>query len=140
MKSSSSAEAHAMPFGHRVSPGNPTAASIAAALAQPISQPTDSATSTRELPHDQLGTAASSVSKVPSSEVVAVEAVATVTTVSESGLERTTRTTTVAVSALDQSNAQFMGDAPACDVCGSITVRNGTCYRCLNCGNSMGCS
>ena len=41
---------------------------------------------------------------------------------------------------LDQSNAQLMGDAPACDVCGAITVRNGTCYRCLNCGNSMGCS
>jgi ribonucleoside-diphosphate reductase alpha chain len=45
-----------------------------------------------------------------------------------------------AASVLDQSNAQLMGDAPACDVCGAITVRNGTCYRCLNCGNSMGCS
>jgi ribonucleoside-diphosphate reductase alpha chain len=33
-----------------------------------------------------------------------------------------------------------MGDAPACDVCGTITVRSGTCYKCLNCGNSMGCS
>jgi ribonucleoside-diphosphate reductase alpha chain len=44
------------------------------------------------------------------------------------------------VSVLDQSNAALMGDAPACDACGSITVRNGTCYRCLNCGNSMGCS
>jgi len=33
-----------------------------------------------------------------------------------------------------------VGDAPACDVCGTITVRNGTCYRCVNCGNSMGCS
>ena len=44
------------------------------------------------------------------------------------------------VSVLDQSNASLMGDAPACDSCGSITVRNGTCYRCLNCGNSMGCS
>jgi ribonucleoside-diphosphate reductase alpha chain len=33
-----------------------------------------------------------------------------------------------------------MGDAPACDSCGSITVRNGTCYRCMNCGSSMGCS
>jgi ribonucleoside-diphosphate reductase alpha chain len=43
-------------------------------------------------------------------------------------------------SVLDQSNAALMGDAPACDSCGSITVRNGTCYRCLNCGNSMGCS
>jgi len=43
-------------------------------------------------------------------------------------------------SVLNQSNAALMGDAPACDVCGSITVRNGTCYKCLNCGNSMGCS
>ncbi len=43
-------------------------------------------------------------------------------------------------SALDQSNASLMGDAPACDSCGAITVRNGTCYRCLNCGHSMGCS
>ncbi|MCK5175720.1 MAG: hypothetical protein KAR47_20160, partial [Planctomycetes bacterium] len=34
----------------------------------------------------------------------------------------------------------FQDDAPACDVCGSICVRNGTCYRCFNCGNSMGCS
>jgi ribonucleoside-diphosphate reductase alpha chain len=43
-------------------------------------------------------------------------------------------------SVLDQLNANLMGDAPACDVCGSITVRNGTCYKCNNCGNSMGCS
>jgi len=31
-------------------------------------------------------------------------------------------------------------DAPACDVCGAITVRNGACYKCLNCGTSAGCS
>jgi len=36
--------------------------------------------------------------------------------------------------------AHFGDDAPACDICGSITVRNGTCYKCFNCGNSMGCS
>ena len=35
---------------------------------------------------------------------------------------------------------EMMGDAPVCDKCGNITVRNGACYRCLNCGNSMGCS
>jgi ribonucleoside-diphosphate reductase alpha chain len=34
----------------------------------------------------------------------------------------------------------MMGDAPSCNVCGHITIRNGTCYKCLNCGNSMGCS
>ena len=49
-------------------------------------------------------------------------------------------TSTQTASALDQSNANLMGDAPACTECGTITVRNGTCYRCLNCGNSMGCS
>lgn len=31
-------------------------------------------------------------------------------------------------------------DAPACNTCGHITVRSGTCYKCLNCGNSLGCS
>ncbi len=31
-----------------------------------------------------------------------------------------------------------MGDAPLCDVCGHITIRNGSCYKCLNCGNSLG--
>jgi ribonucleoside-diphosphate reductase alpha chain len=36
--------------------------------------------------------------------------------------------------------SDMMGDAPFCDSCGNVTVRNGSCYRCLNCGNSMGCS
>ncbi|MDA8746320.1 vitamin B12-dependent ribonucleotide reductase, partial [Rubripirellula amarantea] len=36
--------------------------------------------------------------------------------------------------------ARFQIDAPSCDNCGSITVRNGNCYLCHNCGNSMGCS
>jgi ribonucleoside-diphosphate reductase alpha chain len=36
--------------------------------------------------------------------------------------------------------AKFQIDAPACDNCGAITVRNGNCYLCHNCGNSMGCS
>ena len=43
-------------------------------------------------------------------------------------------------SALDQQLGEMMGDAPMCDKCGHITVRNGACYKCLNCGNSMGCS
>ena len=36
--------------------------------------------------------------------------------------------------------ANFQSDAPGCDNCGAITVRNGNCYLCHNCGNSMGCS
>jgi ribonucleoside-diphosphate reductase alpha chain len=44
---------------------------------------------------------------------------------------------------LDAVNAaakSMQSDAPACNVCGHITLRSGTCYKCLNCGNSMGCS
>ena len=44
---------------------------------------------------------------------------------------------------MQQFNAQFehfQDDAPVCDICGSITVRNGNCHKCFNCGNSMGCS
>ncbi len=47
------------------------------------------------------------------------------------------------VSDLDAANAaakSMQSDAPSCNVCGHITVRSGTCYKCLNCGNSMGCS
>ena len=40
----------------------------------------------------------------------------------------------------DDQFARFQSDAPSCDNCGSITVRNGNCYLCHNCGNSMGCS
>ena len=39
-----------------------------------------------------------------------------------------------------QQFAAFQADAPVCDNCGAITVRNGNCHLCHNCGNSMGCS
>jgi ribonucleoside-diphosphate reductase alpha chain len=45
-----------------------------------------------------------------------------------------------AATAQDELLGKLSGDAPFCDTCGHITVRNGTCYKCLNCGNSMGCS
>lgn len=44
---------------------------------------------------------------------------------------------------LDAVNAAaktMQSDAPSCNTCGHITIRSGTCYKCLNCGNSMGCS
>ena len=44
------------------------------------------------------------------------------------------------VASLAAQNKRLLGDAPACDSCGHITIRNGTCYKCLNCGSSMGCS
>jgi ribonucleoside-diphosphate reductase alpha chain len=33
-----------------------------------------------------------------------------------------------------------MGDAPSCSTCGSIMTRNGSCYRCMECGSTSGCS
>jgi len=41
---------------------------------------------------------------------------------------------------LSDSVAHFQEDAPACPNCGHVTVRNGACYKCLNCGESLGCS
>lgn len=45
-----------------------------------------------------------------------------------------------ASSAVSAHLSSMMGDAPFCDQCGHVTVRNGACYKCVNCGNSMGCS
>jgi ribonucleoside-diphosphate reductase alpha chain len=42
--------------------------------------------------------------------------------------------------AVNAAGRQMQSDAPACNTCGHITIRSGTCYKCLNCGNSMGCS
>ena len=42
--------------------------------------------------------------------------------------------------AMNAAAKSMQSDAPACNTCGHITVRSGTCYKCLNCGNSMGCS
>ena len=44
------------------------------------------------------------------------------------------------VTTVQEVLGDMMGDAPACYDCGHITVRNGSCYKCLNCGNSLGCS
>jgi ribonucleoside-diphosphate reductase alpha chain len=44
---------------------------------------------------------------------------------------------------MDPINAaakNMQSDAPACNVCGHIMMRSGTCYKCLNCGNQGGCS
>ena len=43
-------------------------------------------------------------------------------------------------SSLSQATGQIQSDAPPCPKCGQITLRNGTCYKCMNCGESLGCS
>lgn len=49
---------------------------------------------------------------------------------------------TASHSELDSLTMTFdnSADAPACDTCGSMMVRNGACYKCLNCGSTSGCS
>jgi ribonucleoside-diphosphate reductase alpha chain len=41
---------------------------------------------------------------------------------------------------LSDAISHFMTDAPTCPSCGHVAVRNGACFKCLNCGESLGCS
>ena len=57
--------------------------------------------------------------------------------------DQKSKTKIASAGSLDAVNAaakSMQSDAPACNTCGHITIRSGTCYKCLNCGNSMGCS
>ena len=47
---------------------------------------------------------------------------------------------TAAMDNVTAAAKSMQSDAPACSTCGHITIRSGTCYKCLNCGTSMGCS
>jgi ribonucleoside-diphosphate reductase alpha chain len=61
-----------------------------------------------------------------------------------SSVSRTTndvRPTTGSVHAADAlAGIVDLGDAPTCSFCGSIMTRNGSCYRCMSCGSTSGCS
>jgi ribonucleoside-diphosphate reductase alpha chain len=41
---------------------------------------------------------------------------------------------------MSAADALITSEAPSCKHCGSITQRNGSCYACVNCGSSSGCS
>ena len=60
--------------------------------------------------------------------------------VKEAKPAETTQATSNSVTTVQEVLSDMMGDAPACNECGHITIRNGSCYKCLNCGNSLGCS
>ena len=62
------------------------------------------------------------------------------TDVKTNGYTLVSQNRTVLLEQTQQVLANMMGDAPICNVCGHITIRSGTCYKCLNCGNSLGCS
>ncbi len=73
---------------------------------------------------------APSANTTPAMQPQKLQRAATVTSVkTENGLD-----------AVNAAAKSMQSDAPACNTCGHITIRSGTCYKCLNCGNSMGCS
>ena len=44
------------------------------------------------------------------------------------------------IKSLNDAVQHLMKDAPTCPSCGHVAVRNGACFKCLNCGESLGCS
>jgi ribonucleoside-diphosphate reductase alpha chain len=47
---------------------------------------------------------------------------------------------TASLGAATKVSFSVSADSPSCADCGSIMVRNGSCYKCLNCGTTSGCS
>jgi len=77
------------------------------------------------------GTPASHTIKPLRAEQTAVRAVAPLSATVPAG---------AGVSAISESVAHFQMDAPFCSECGTRLVRSGSCFRCPNCGTSLGCS
>lgn len=94
---------------------------------------------------DEIPTSLEYEKKTPEPELSDVRVVGPAAKATDQQSVKSTRVTSgVKVEAsLDAVNAaakNMQSDAPACNTCGHITMRSGTCYKCLNCGNSMGCS
>jgi ribonucleoside-diphosphate reductase alpha chain len=81
------------------------------------------------------GTTPGQAHDTPPASTVHIARETTRITATPSGVKVSASALSIALDSMEAS-----GDAPMCDVCGEITVRSGTCYKCLNCGNSMGCS
>jgi ribonucleoside-diphosphate reductase alpha chain len=106
-----------------------------------------------DLPEPKKGLALDAGVQLDLTDAVAeedVSAVASAVTLLDRGPVATKAEAVIRVSAVSSLDAgtramqsalgDMMGDAPLCDTCGHITIRNGSCYKCLNCGNSLGCS
>ena len=76
----------------------------------------------------------------PSLSNVRIQTVSISTTKFAKGFCNSGVKTETGLDAVNAAAKSMQSDAPSCNVCGHITVRSGTCYKCLNCGNSMGCS
>jgi len=77
----------------------------------------------------------------PESRALSPEASGTSTQESLATRDSGPRTGSGSVHAADAlSGIVDLGDAPTCSFCGSIMTRNGSCYRCMSCGSTSGCS
>jgi ribonucleoside-diphosphate reductase alpha chain len=94
-------------------------------------------------PHTMLGDAFEHTDRNPPQQGIAPDLQAS------SGLTDNRQPTTHNLSVEDRSFVHTseamkglydMGDAPSCSTCGAIMVRNGSCYRCMECGGTSGCS
>ena len=87
-------------------------------------------------PKDNPQTEPVAVEEKPVAPVQKAEPVAPVQKTEPVSAEQTENS----VATVQEVLGDMMGDAPACPDCGHITIRNGSCYKCLNCGNSLGLS
>ncbi|MCI0479151.1 vitamin B12-dependent ribonucleotide reductase [Candidatus Uhrbacteria bacterium] len=89
------------------------------------------------------GTSSVDPDVLPKAESEAVEAFSAQDGRQTTLLDRAAETSSAAPSSgIDMLQATFsnQSDAPPCDTCGTMMVRNGACYKCLNCGTVAGCS
>ena len=92
---------------------------------------------------DEIPTSLEYDKKTPELSDVRIVAAAKTTEPVKNSHAKSTISSKMDGNGLDAVNAaakSMQSDAPACNTCGHITIRSGTCYKCLNCGNSMGCS
>jgi ribonucleoside-diphosphate reductase alpha chain len=56
------------------------------------------------------------------------------------GASAVARSETAATEGRTPSSSVLPGDTPSCSTCGMLMVLNGSCYKCVNCGSTSGCS
>ena len=110
-------------------PSSPVQQEPSAPVQEQLVEPTTEA--------NQIETTNSFKASEPISEVQEVQFL---TKVEEIETTDTAEAVSNSVTTVQEVLGDMMGDAPACNECGHITIRNGSCYKCLNCGNSLGCS
>jgi ribonucleoside-diphosphate reductase alpha chain len=76
----------------------------------------------------------------PATRSEAAEAAKLASKFTEAAVERNTAAREPRTTQPQPAGVVHEDDAPSCSDCGAIMVRNGSCYRCMNCGSTSGCS